>query len=207
MNTQLLKTGSKGDAVKKLQEKLSVIGYNPGSADGIFGANTKKAVIAFQKDAGLSQDGIVGAKTQAALNEINVYSLREHGNQIVSLNFKVKEFACQDGSDTVVIHSSFIRDKLQQIRTHFGVPITINSAYRTPIHNKRVGGSSNSFHVKGRAFDIVVKGKPPVEVARYAAGIGIKGVIQYSWGVHVDSRPDKYYAINNGKKEQPVTDF
>lgn len=206
-NMELLKVGSKGDAVKELQKKLSVIGYNPGSADGIFGSNTKKAVIAFQKDAGLSQDGIVGSKTEAAMDEIKVYSLREHGNQIVSLNFKVKEFACQDGSDTVVIHSSFIRDKLQQIRTRFGVPVVINSGYRTPSHNKKVGGSSNSFHIKGRAFDIVVKGKPPVEVARYAASIGIKGVIQYSWGIHIDSRSQKYYAVNNGKKEIPVAVF
>ena len=202
-HSSILKAGSKGEVVKQLQQKLAIIGYAPGPADGVFGAKTKAAVMVFQKDAGLTQDGIVGAATLAALEEIKIYSLKVDGNKAISANFKVKEFACKDKSDTIVLHESFIRDKLQKIRSHFNAAVTFNSAYRTPEHNRKpdVGGAKDSFHVKGRAFDIVVKGKTPAEVAGYAASIGIKGIIQYNSFVHVDSRAVKYWAKKiNGKK-------
>ena len=208
-HSSILKAGSKGEAVKQLQQKLAIIGYAPGPADGSFGAKTKAAVTAFQKDAGLTQDGIVGAKTLAELDEIKIYSLKADGSKAISANFKVKEFACKDKSDAIVLHESFIRDKLQKIRSHFNVAVTFNSAYRTPEHNRKpdVGGSKDSFHVKGRAFDIVVKGKTPAEVARYAASIGIKGIIQYNSFVHVDSRAVKYWAKKINGKETSVAGF
>ena len=205
--SSILKAGSKGEAVKQLQQKLAIIGYAPGPADGSFGAKTKAAVTAFQKDSGLTQDGIVGAKTLAELEEIKIYSLKTDGNKSISANFKVKEFACKDKSDAIVLHESFVRDKLQKIRSHFNVAVTFNSAYRTPEHNRREGGTPNSYHIKGRAFDIVVKGKTPAEVARYAASIGIKGIIQYNTFVHVDSRAAKYWAKKINDREAPVSGF
>jgi len=62
-----LKQGAKGDAVKTLQTKLRRWGYYSGAVDGVFGAGTKKAVIAFQKKNGLTPDGVVGSATAAAL--------------------------------------------------------------------------------------------------------------------------------------------
>src|SRR5205085_10327210 len=53
----LLHVGSKGDEVKKVQEKLGL------KADGIFGAGTEKAVKTWQAAHGLTADGIVGAAT------------------------------------------------------------------------------------------------------------------------------------------------
>ncbi|MGN0305241.1 MAG: glycoside hydrolase family protein [Lachnospiraceae bacterium] len=203
----ILKEGSKGEEVRQLQQKLAIIGYAPGPADGSFGAKTKAAVMAFQKDAGLTQDGIVGEKTLAALEEIKIYSLKADGNKAISANFKVKEFACKDKSDTIVLHESFVRDKLQKIRSHFNAAVTFNSAYRNPDHNRKEGGTPNSYHLKGRAFDIVVKGKTPAEVARYAASIGIKGIIQYNTFVHVDSRAVKYWAKKINDKKTQVKRF
>lgn len=52
-----VREGARGNITRLLQEKLGV------AADGIFGANTKKAVIAFQRERGLSADGIVGQNT------------------------------------------------------------------------------------------------------------------------------------------------
>ena len=128
------------------------------------------------------------------------YSLANDGNMQISKNFKVKEFRCKDGSDTILIDVDFVRNYLQKIRDHFGVPVTINSAYRTSAYNTKVGGAKNSYHVKGQAFDIVVKGHTPNEVAKYAQALGIKGIIQYNTFVHVDSRTTKYWARNdNGK--------
>ena len=63
----MLRTGSRGDTVRKLQELLNALGYDCGSVDGIFGSKTYAAVLAFQKANGLAADGIVGPLTWAKL--------------------------------------------------------------------------------------------------------------------------------------------
>ena len=67
LEAAVIKQGSRGDTVKQIQRKLKNWGYYSGSVDGIFGAATKKAVLYFQRKNGLTADGIVGAKTLAAL--------------------------------------------------------------------------------------------------------------------------------------------
>ncbi|WP_434379928.1 peptidoglycan-binding protein [Melittangium boletus] len=63
-----LKEGSRGPQVADVQRKLTAAGFNPGPADGVFGAKTTAAVKAFQRAKGLVADGVVGPKTHAALN-------------------------------------------------------------------------------------------------------------------------------------------
>ncbi len=63
----LSKIGSRSDEVRKIQTALRDKGYFTSSVDGIFGTLTKNAVIAFQREHGLSPDGIVGEKTLKAL--------------------------------------------------------------------------------------------------------------------------------------------
>ena len=63
----MLRTGSRGDAVRKLQELLNAKGYTCGDVDGIFGSKTYAAVLAFQKANGLAADGIVGSLTWGKL--------------------------------------------------------------------------------------------------------------------------------------------
>ena len=79
--------------------------------------------------------------------EINAYSLKKDGEKKLSSNFKVKEFACKDGSDAVLVAPRLVM-VLQSIRSHFGAPITINSAYRTPQYNTKVGGVDQSQHIE-----------------------------------------------------------
>ncbi|WP_295259698.1 peptidoglycan DD-metalloendopeptidase family protein [Ruminococcus sp.] len=66
-----IKLGSKGDDVKELQRKLIAAGYScgPTGADGICGKNTVAAIRAYQRDHGLSVDGIAGPKTIGELNK------------------------------------------------------------------------------------------------------------------------------------------
>ena len=59
----IMRQGARGNITKLLQEKLVSLGYSTNGVDGIFGAGTKAAVIAFQKSKGLSADGIVGTNT------------------------------------------------------------------------------------------------------------------------------------------------
>ena len=59
----LSQMGSRGTEVRNIQNKLKQLGYYTGSVDGIYGVNTKNAVIKFQKNCGLTADGIAGPKT------------------------------------------------------------------------------------------------------------------------------------------------
>lgn len=63
----LLRKGDSGSAVRSLQSRLNALGYSCGAVDGIFGNRTRDAVRAFQRGAGLDDDGIAGPKTLAAL--------------------------------------------------------------------------------------------------------------------------------------------
>ena len=64
-----LKVGSRGSKVKDLQKNLTKLGYSTKGIDGVFGKDTKNAVLAFQKACGLETDGIVGSKTQDAIKK------------------------------------------------------------------------------------------------------------------------------------------
>ena len=57
------KYGSTGDEVRRIQQKLSDLGYSVGSVDGIYGQKTQSAVKAFQRNVGLTADGIAGPAT------------------------------------------------------------------------------------------------------------------------------------------------
>ena len=57
------KLGSTGDEVKSIQSKLSSLGYYKGSVDGIYGQQTKSAVTSFQRNCGITADGICGQQT------------------------------------------------------------------------------------------------------------------------------------------------
>lgn len=61
--TTLSKIGSRGEEVRKIQKKLKELGYYKGSVDGIYGSGTQKAVKSFQKNCGITADGIAGPKT------------------------------------------------------------------------------------------------------------------------------------------------
>ena len=141
---------------------------------------------------------------------IKTYSKKRDGETRLSHDFRVKEFACKDGSDEIYIDSRLV-DYLQRIRNWAGHPIVISSGYRTPEHNAKIGGSKTSYHTKGRAADIYVKDrkKSIYEIARYAQAIGVPGIEENkdSNYVHIDTRPDKYYWIHEGSRDRKVTSF
>lgn len=140
---------------------------------------------------------------------VRAYSLAKDGESRPYLsngqrctNFKVKEFACHDGTDPVFISPNLL-DILQAIRTHFGVEVVVSkhSGYRTPQHNakKSVGGSEFSYHMYGRAADFHVEGVSCYDVAAY-----IETLTPYTGGliiypkdnrIHYDDRQVKYRAV------------
>ena len=82
-------------------------------------------------------------------------------------NFKIKEFECKCGCDMPLeVYENIIKlaSQLQFLRDYTGRPITINSAYRCPEHNAKVGGSRTSQHLLGKAADITIQSLKPAEV-------------------------------------------
>ena len=84
--------GDTGDAVRKVQKRLIALGYLSGSADGSYGNQTKNAVMAFQKNNGLSQTGKVNSSTLDALNSS---SARKAGSS--SSSSSSSKGTCQPG--------------------------------------------------------------------------------------------------------------
>lgn len=124
--------------------------------------------------------------------KVRAYSKAKDGTKQLTKNFKVREFACSDGTDVIFISDDLVV-VLQKIRDHFGKPVNINSAYRTPAKNKQVDGAAYSQHLYGTAADITISGVSPKAVAEYAetllpktGGIGI-----YKTFTHIDVRAVK----------------
>lgn len=86
----------------------------------------------------------------------------------VTKHFKWAEFDCKDGTAVPVEYEANVlrvAKNLEVLREALGgVPIRVNSGYRTPLHNQKVGGVKNSRHLTASAADIYVKGFTPKQV-------------------------------------------
>ena len=103
------KQGANGDDVKELQRRLIELKYLTGTADGSFGASTKTAVKAFQKDAGLTADGVVGTGTLNKLfalgeikfdEEYTTLSYGDSGDAVLKLQRRLRELGYMTANAT-----------------------------------------------------------------------------------------------------------
>jgi uncharacterized protein YcbK (DUF882 family) len=110
-------------------------------------------------------------------------------------NFSLSEFDCKDGTKVptqFIPNVQKLANNLQVLRDYLKVPVRITgSGYRTPSHNKKVGGAKNSQHLTASAGDINADGFTPVQLAKVIekliaegkmteGGIGIyKGFVHY----------------------------
>ena len=125
--------------------------------------------------------------------EIKAYVVETEGNKSVTDHFKVKEFACKDGTPIVFI-DEYLAIILEIARKEINKPIIITSGYRTISHNKKVGGAKYSYHTRGMAADIRANGVKPKELAKVLDKIAPNncGIIVYNSWVHFDTRNTKY---------------
>jgi peptidoglycan hydrolase-like protein with peptidoglycan-binding domain len=103
-----LRAGDTGAAVLHLQEQLSALGYWLGKPDGHFGDLTQQAVYALQKAAGLQRDGVVGAKTRAALDAGKRPTITTTGSgHRIEINKQTQLLLIIDGSTiTTILNTS-----------------------------------------------------------------------------------------------------
>lgn len=100
-----IRIGSRGERVRKLQTALIALNYLNGKADGLFGKQTKAAVIAFQKSKNLKTDGAAGKKTLTALEKAYANSEKASASQpagSASVTTAVSEYS---GTDSGSINS------------------------------------------------------------------------------------------------------
>jgi len=104
-------------------------------------------------------------------------------------NFSPAEIACR-GTGQLKLHPEAL-DKLQALRDRLGKPLIIRSAYRSPEHNRAVGGAPRSKHMDGTAFDIAMANHDPVAFEATAREVGFLGFGFYprSGFIHVDLGP------------------
>lgn len=115
-------------------------------------------------------------------------------------NFHKSEFECKCGCEMpvdVYINLLQVAKQLEVLRKHFDKAIIINSAYRCPAHNKKIGGSLRSQHKVGTASDIVVKGWHSHEVFEEIEKLRKEGKIiegglgKYDTFTHFDLRKNR----------------
>jgi len=113
-----------------------------------------------------------------------------HWSKIVHWNseyFSAEELACRS-TGQIFIHDDSL-NKLEALRQMLGKPMIVNSAYRSPEHNKKVGGAKESMHLKGKAFDISMSNHDPAHFERCARQCGFTGFGFYPGSnfIHIDT--------------------
>jgi hypothetical protein len=108
-------------------------------------------------------------------------------------NFSPAEIACR-GTGKLLVNEAAI-DKLQALRDRLGKPLIVRSAYRSPAHNRAVGGAKASKHLEGVAFDIAMANHDPVAFEAAARAVGFRGFGFYprSGFIHVDLGPARVW--------------
>lgn len=123
------------------------------------------------------------------------------------------ELACKDGTVYPMVwrqsRAMPLSEVFETIRAACGnKPITVTSAYRTPEHNRRIGGARNSQHVQGRALDLKPPKGMPVGIfygrirqlidEGHLPTVGGIGFYKRHGFVHVDIRPGDRLAVWSG---------
>lgn len=192
-----------------VQKNLNFLGYNAGPEDNKKGPQTTTAIKSFQKDFNLIQDGIAGETTSSKLMYVVKKSQEIIGVKVDGLAgaetnkahdefrnikyFKKSEFTCGCGCGFNHIDVRLVKI-LDMIREHFGKPIIITSGVRCVSYNRKVGGVSNSFHVKNKAADFYVQGVNVYTVLSYCQTLVNQRVLNYTYtnntnmkgAVHID---------------------
>ena len=114
--------------------------------------------------------------------------------------FKFSEFVKEEIG---FIDSDLVR-KMERLREYCGFPLIITSGYRNPQKNEEVGGAQASYHLKGQAVDVSIKGFSPSMLYRLLKGsflVGFGGIIVYPAHLHLDIREVEIFKVEDYNKK------
>lgn len=144
--------------------------------------------------------------------------LFKHYSDVPKGEWAWKDFAPRElaskGDGSLLVNSDAIT-KLQNLRNYLGIPLLITSAYRDPVHNKKVGGAKSSYHMKGMAFDVRMDNQDPTAFVKAAKAMGFTGIGYYerqgfihidigparTWGTPFKGSPATKLAVESEKKQ------
>lgn len=114
-------------------------------------------------------------------------------------NFSPEEMACRGTGKLLVDEDAM--DALQALRNELGRPIIVNSAYRSPEHNRAVGGATQSKHLQAEAFDCRMDNHEPTAFEAAAKRHGFLGFGHYvtQGFMHIDLGPARRWTGSDGK--------
>lgn len=126
------------------------------------------------------------------IEEVETVTISSRMQGMLSRHFRAREF--QTGNSNIVIVSNTLLKVLDTLRDKIGEPIYINSGYRTPEHNKAVGGSTLSYHMYGMAADIRADRHTPKQLYTILDEMlkGWGGIEEHETFVHVDVRSKQW---------------
>ena len=186
---------------KQKQHLLGYLGYYTGDIDGIWGENSQRATIDFQR-AYMEQtdvDGIFGAATEKRILEVIATGEEPIDDKMSAIAdwwkdiryFTRAEFRCpcgKCGGFPVEPDENLVR-LADKVREHFGAPATVSSGVRCQAHNDELPGSAkNSYHLRGKAMDFCVQGVSGAKLLAYVKTLTIHYAYQINGSdfVHMD---------------------
>lgn len=165
--------------IKQKQHLLAYLGYYVGNIDGDWGALSKTATKSFQKDYGLTADGVCGSETEKALKEAVYKGMPSKVTESVKTGdfwdgikyWSREEFRCQCGGKYCNGYPAEPSEKLvklaDKVRGYFGKPAHRSSGLRCKTWNAIQGGVADSRHMSGKALDFRIEGKTSKQVLEY----------------------------------------
>lgn len=126
------------------------------------------------------------------VEEVETVTITSRMQGMLSKHFRAREF--QTGNCNIVIVSNVLLKVLDELRDKIREPIYINSGYRTPEHNKAVGGSTLSYHMYGMAADIRADRHTPKQLYNILNEMlkGWGGLQEHKTFLHVDVRAKEW---------------
>ena len=152
-------------SIKQKQCLLCYLGYYDGLIDGIWGAKSAAATEKFQREHGLTADGVFGDATREKILAVITGEEADWWEEIEF--FDRPEFVCKCGrycdGYPAEMNQTVVK-VADRVRKHFGAAATVSSGLRCKTHNANVGGVSNSRHLSGKAMDFCIAGKTAQQV-------------------------------------------
>ena len=187
--------------LKQKQALLSYLGFYDGPLDGLWGENSQRATIDFQR-AYMGQtavDGIFGGETEKRILEVVATGEEPVGDKMSATAdwwkdiryFTRAELRCpcgKCGGFPVEPDENLVR-LADKVREHFGAPATVSSGVRCQAHNDELPGSAkNSYHLRGKAMDFCARGISGAKLLAYVKTLPIHYAYQINGSdfVHMD---------------------